>query len=79
MNSEAGFAASATLQSAAQANPGKASRSCLRISIELGNKGKTMEAILQTIYDEDNQPSAYALYKIAQTAGHAFTRRWTNS
>ena len=33
-------------------------------------KEKTMEAILQTIYDEENQPSAYALYKLAQKTGH---------
>ena len=34
-----------------------------------------MEAILKEIYDEENQPSAYALYKLAQKAGHAFTRK----
>ena len=37
-------------------------------------KEKT-KATLQTIYDEENQPSAYALYKLAQKAGHASTRK----
>ena len=34
-----------------------------------------MEATLQAIYDEENAPSAYALYKLAQKAGHTFTRK----
>ena len=34
-----------------------------------------MEATLQAIYDEENAPSAYALYKLAQRAGHTFTRK----
>ena len=33
-----------------------------------------MEAALQTIYDEENAPSAYQLYKLARKAGHSFTK-----
>ena len=33
-----------------------------------------MEAALQTIYDEENAPTAYQLYKLAQKAGRACTK-----
>ena len=33
-----------------------------------------MEAVLQRIYDEENAPSAYQLYKLARKAGHAYTK-----
>ena len=33
-----------------------------------------MEATLQAIYDEENAPSAYALFKLARKAGHAYTK-----
>ena len=33
-----------------------------------------MEATLQRIYDEENAPSAYQLYKLARKAGHAYTK-----
>ena len=34
-----------------------------------------MEAALQTIFDEENAPSAYQLYKLALKAGHAYTKK----
>ena len=37
-------------------------------------KGNGMEATLQRIYDEENAPSAYQLYKLARKAGHAYTK-----
>ena len=44
------------------------------------NKEKEMEAALQTIYDEENAPTAYQLYKLAQKVGHAYTKnRWMSS
>ena len=33
-----------------------------------------MEATLQAIYDEENAPSTYQLYKLARKAGHAYTK-----
>ena len=33
-----------------------------------------MEATLQRIYDEENAPSAYQLYKLARKEGHAYTK-----
>ena len=33
-----------------------------------------MEAVLQAIYDEEDAPSAYQLYKLARKAGHAYTQ-----
>ena len=33
-----------------------------------------MEATLQRIYDEENAPSAYQLYKLARKEGHSFTK-----
>ena len=33
-----------------------------------------MEAVLQRIYDEENAPSAYQLYKLARKEGHAYTK-----
>ena len=39
-----------------------------------------MEAVLQRIYDAENAPCAYRLYKLARKEGHAFTeRKWTSS
>ena len=34
-----------------------------------------MEAALQVIYNEENAPSAYQLYKLARKAGHTFTKQ----
>ena len=33
-----------------------------------------MEAVLQRIYDEENAPCAYQLYKLARKAGRTYTK-----